>query len=299
MNLSTIGFNYYLDYTMPISVSTNLADLKLDSASDYYKLIFLDSSMNHIMLNGEEFILIGPYMLCLNDKDCINISNSTFKTFNIVFFKPCIINERFTLNSCNDLKGLSLTERQDLFYLDNFKASNLTSSKILSLSTIEKLTIQEKLTGINGQLTTQPCSYWPCKTRAFLIETLFFLNKPEENTANIVPSCINPHCSQLVLDTIYYLQTHYDQKVTISMLTHTLNTNRTTLLLEFKKYTNISLNRYLMQIRMKIATTLLRDTQLPILEICERTGFSDISYFSKAFKKEVNYTPSEYRKLNA
>ena len=83
------------------------------------------------------------------------------------------------------------------------------------------------------------------------------------------------------------------------MLTQILNTNRTTLLSEFKKYTNISLNRYLMQLRMRIATTLLRDTELPILEICERTGLNDISYFSKAFKKEINYTPSEYRKLNA
>lgn len=54
-----------------------------------------------------------------------------------------------------------------------------------------------------------------------------------------------------------------------------------------------------MRLRMRIATTLLRDTELPILEICERTGFNDISYFSKAFKKEINYTPSEYRKLNA
>ncbi|ADZ81826.1 AraC family transcriptional regulator [Cellulosilyticum sp. ST5] len=299
MNLSTIGFNYYLDYTMPISVSYDLADLKLDLANDYYKLIFLDAGMNHIVLNGREFILVGPYMLCLNEKDSINISKTALETFTVVFFKPSVINERFTLNSCNEPECLSITEIQDLFYLDNFKTATPITSKILSLSTVDKLTLQEKLSGINEQLTIQPSSFWPCKTRAYLIETLFFLIKPEENTAYTEASCISTHCSQLVLDTIYYLQTHYDQKITISMLTQTLNTNRTTLLSEFKKYTNISLNRYLMQLRMRIATTLLRDTELPILEICERTGFSDISYFSKAFKKEVNYTPSEYRKLNA
>ena len=299
MNLSTISFNYYLDYIIPISVSYNLSDLKLGLASDYYKLIFLDEGINHIALNGTELILVGSYMLCLNDKDSINISKTNLKTFTIVFFKPCAINEKFTLSSCNKPECLSITDTQDLFYLDNFKMTTPTTFKALSLSTVDKLIIQEKLSNINKQLTTQPSSSWPCKTRAYLIETLFFLIRPGENTPCTESCCISTHCPQLVLDTIFYLQTHYDQKITISMLTQVLSTNRTTLLSEFKKYTNVSLNRYLMQIRMTIATTLLRDTGLPIIEICERTGFSDISYFSKTFKKEINYTPSEYRKLNA
>lgn len=284
---------------MPISVSYDLADLQQDLAGDYYKLIFLDAGMNHIVINDHEFILAGPHMLCLNEKDTISIFKTALETFTIVFFKPCIINERFTLNSCNEPECLSITEIQDLFYLDNFKISIPTISKIISLHTIDKLSLQEKLVGINNQLTTQSSSFWPCRTRAYLIEALFLLIKPEENTTYTESSYIGAHCSQLVLDTIYYLQTHYNEKITISMLTQILNTNRTTLLAEFKKYTNISLNRYLMQLRMRIATTLLRDTELPILEICERTGFNDISYFSKAFKKEINYTPSEYRKLNA
>ena len=73
------------------------------------------------------------------------------------------------------------------------------------------------------------------------------------------------------------------------------HTNRTTLLNEFKKNTGVSLSQYLAQKRFRIATALLRDTDLTISEICERTGFSDVSYFSKAFKKEISYTPSEYR----
>jgi AraC-like DNA-binding protein len=47
---------------------------------------------------------------------------------------------------------------------------------------------------------------------------------------------------------------------------------------------------------MTMAAAFLRDTELSVNEICERTGFSDISYFSRSFKKEVRYTPSEYRR---
>jgi transcriptional regulator GlxA family with amidase domain len=47
-----------------------------------------------------------------------------------------------------------------------------------------------------------------------------------------------------------------------------------------------------------MASTLLRDTELSVDEICERTGFHDISYFSKLFKKKLYHTPSEYRKID-
>lgn len=49
---------------------------------------------------------------------------------------------------------------------------------------------------------------------------------------------------------------------------------------------------------MTMAATLLRDISLTINEICERTGFNDISYFSKSFKKVIQLTPSEYRKMS-
>lgn len=45
------------------------------------------------------------------------------------------------------------------------------------------------------------------------------------------------------------------------------------------------------------AKSLLRQTPMTIQEICHWLGYEDTSYFTKAFKKQENMTPLEYRKL--
>lgn len=45
------------------------------------------------------------------------------------------------------------------------------------------------------------------------------------------------------------------------------------------------------------ARSLLRQTSMPVKEICHWLGFSDAAYFVKAFKKQEGVTPQAYRKL--
>ena len=56
-----------------------------------------------------------------------------------------------------------------------------------------------------------------------------------------------------------------------------------------------SINSYILDIRMQRATQRLRYTNTIIADIAAKTGFPDIYYFSRAFKREMNVSPSEYR----
>jgi AraC-like DNA-binding protein len=47
---------------------------------------------------------------------------------------------------------------------------------------------------------------------------------------------------------------------------------------------------------MNEAKRLLEQTSLRVTDITERLGYSDITYFSNAFKRRTGWTPSEYRK---
>lgn len=52
---------------------------------------------------------------------------------------------------------------------------------------------------------------------------------------------------------------------------------------------------YLNKLRITMASTILRDTLLPINEIMTRVGFTDTVHFFRTFKKYTGLTPTEYR----
>lgn len=60
----------------------------------------------------------------------------------------------------------------------------------------------------------------------------------------------------------------------------------------FDKYTGISVHKYLLRLKMKVATELLKDGE-SVNNVAERLGFRSQSYFSKAYKRECGISPSD------
>ncbi len=63
----------------------------------------------------------------------------------------------------------------------------------------------------------------------------------------------------------------------------------------FKKKTGKNLSVYIMELRMDKAKQLLKQTNLPISEICYMCGYYSISNFRKYFNKAYGISPSKYR----
>ena len=64
----------------------------------------------------------------------------------------------------------------------------------------------------------------------------------------------------------------------------------------FRNVTGMSCREYVLEYRMTKAMGLLRMTDKPIIEIAYETGFNNISYFNRTFKKHCHQTPSDFRK---
>ncbi|MEM7182103.1 MAG: AraC family transcriptional regulator [Spirochaetota bacterium] len=71
---------------------------------------------------------------------------------------------------------------------------------------------------------------------------------------------------------------------------------RTTLSKKFRESTGYSIISYLGKLRIKIASIMIRETTLPIVEILHRVGFEDSAHFGRAFKKEMGLSPGTFRK---
>ena len=63
-----------------------------------------------------------------------------------------------------------------------------------------------------------------------------------------------------------------------------------------KRQTGKNYSELLLEQRMKRAKELLVYTNKTITEIAEETGYTDLFYFSKTFKKNNGISPNEYRK---
>jgi AraC family transcriptional regulator of arabinose operon len=94
-----------------------------------------------------------------------------------------------------------------------------------------------------------------------------------------------------------YLEAHYEERITLEGLAKQFYINKFYLTKLFKQTYGVTVNSYLMQIRITRAKQLLRFTDLSIELIGEKCGISDPNYFSRAFKKMEGLTPGRYRRM--
>ncbi|MGM9738468.1 MAG: response regulator [Candidatus Cryptobacteroides sp.] len=71
---------------------------------------------------------------------------------------------------------------------------------------------------------------------------------------------------------------------------------RTLLYQKIKGITGMSIKEFIMDIRLKRAAQLLKESSYTISEISDMTGFANQKYFSICFKRRFSQTPSEYKK---
>lgn len=63
----------------------------------------------------------------------------------------------------------------------------------------------------------------------------------------------------------------------------------------FKQETGKNFKDYVMELKMKESSKLLKHTSLRISEVAERLGYADLAYFTNSFKKHFGQTPSKFR----
>lgn len=98
-------------------------------------------------------------------------------------------------------------------------------------------------------------------------------------------------------DTITYINEHFAEDICIDLLASRAGISPYHFIRTFKRETGFTPHEYIINTRMAMARYLLKNTQLPIKDICFQTGFSGESVFCSAFKKKHGMTPVQYRSL--
>lgn len=94
---------------------------------------------------------------------------------------------------------------------------------------------------------------------------------------------------------VEFIDSHLNQDLTLTYVAERMNFSSYYLSKVFKKELGVNFVKYVTERKMDKAKELLKDNDIPIVNIAFEIGYPEPSYFTKVFKKVENMTPSQYR----
>ena len=92
-----------------------------------------------------------------------------------------------------------------------------------------------------------------------------------------------------------YLENNYIYDITMQEAAEEMGYSDAYFSKLFKEEMGQSFIEYVTGIRMEKAKELLSKTDKSMKEICNEIGYADPNYFSRTFKKNVGFTPTEFK----
>ena len=126
--------------------------------------------------------------------------------------------------------------------------------------------------------------------RAILVELKRVVTLEVSDTATYTRS------EQRVQELITQLSSNCGQHWTLATMAGHCGIRRTQLCKIFQKLTGSTPMEYLSRIRIEHAKTLLRRSEVKVIDIAFECGYSSSQYFANSFKHATGVTPSVYRK---
>lgn len=101
--------------------------------------------------------------------------------------------------------------------------------------------------------------------------------------------------AQVFEKTIKYMRSKIYENPSIEEFAQNANISVSGLKRIFQRYTGIGIHKYFLKIKLQEATFLIK-SGFSVTETSEKFGFSSQGYFTKTFKREMEFLPSEIKK---
>lgn len=92
-----------------------------------------------------------------------------------------------------------------------------------------------------------------------------------------------------------FIEKHFSENIDLNQIAEQAHFSKFHFIRLFKNIYEVTPNQYLTAVRIDKAKSLLKKNK-SIDEICFLVGFDSVSTFKGLFKRETNYTPSDYKK---
>ena len=94
---------------------------------------------------------------------------------------------------------------------------------------------------------------------------------------------------------VSYIQQNFTGKISLKEFGKQFHLSEKYISRYFKEHFHITLSQYITYLRLENAKQLLQDTDLSVTETAMQSGYQNVSYFIRSFKKTYGISPLKYR----
>lgn len=107
----------------------------------------------------------------------------------------------------------------------------------------------------------------------------------------------NEYMDREMDNAISYFSENYNKDISIEQYAESRGMSVSWFIRNFKKFTGTAPMQFIVSMRINNAQILLEQTNYTINEIAKIVGYDDQLYFSRLFRKQKGFSPSQYRKI--
>lgn len=251
---------------------------------EFAEMVYIFSGEEEHYIDGKKYLLKRGTLLFINYGSTHEAFYKTDSEHFDVYLSPEFLSNELA-NSTNFLDILTLSQFEELNCSQNADLSSVifTGEDLLLVETLLKTMEREcndksigRKTIIRGCLQILV---------SMMIRQLLFTNEDaHENTRN------------LSADILEFINTNYNEKLTIGDLAKKTFYNPAYFGRIFKECYGISFKDYIKNLRITEAISLVKETELSINDIMLKVGYTNKTEFNKIFVEKAGCTPSALRK---
>jgi len=253
----------------------------------------------HVHDQFELMLVCSDDIRCLVNDSSYNLKKNTLLIFNnmdlhyISITRPGTISDRYVLYFLPEF--VSSFSSQDTDLLECFYYRPFTDPFFLSLSeekADEFITLYERMIKINMESGRN--AYGRDLLLKFCLGEFLVKVNAEYREVHELHNDYAADNKWKIYRIIDFLHKNFMREISLDDIAKDFAINKFYLCSLFKETTGISLRRYLINCRMIKARELLHKNY-SVEEVCDLTGYNNLSHFSRSFKQNAGISPKQYQ----
>lgn len=253
-------------------------------------------------------IVNNIYDIGLSYKNACKIVNSTFfYNYNSVIYFDNFTSSSYVINNSiyEDFQNNLISEKKDsLITLIKELTSEIKNFPNTSISYVKDIYYNLSLKLINFS-KDRKIDISNCLDSNSVFEDILQFNNIFEVNSYLLDKINNffqvldkkNSTNKPILNILKFIHDNYsDVNLSLEEISKNIFLTPAHICVIFKDHTNTTVNKYITEYRLDKAKELLKNPSIKMNEIASKVGYRDGNYFAKTFKKEVGYSPSEYRR---